>query len=358
MDMTPEQVLVYNYFIKYETLKEMTKIAFSGSTAEEVNIYLDLTRMMDNLYNPNVRINYPLNIAATLINLCAHMRTYYRQYHSVETNFFMIYSDMTTDYNRNLVPEYGNQLRDRIEANKVTTDAINIALSALEVLVPYLPNIYLRKDIHEPAVVIYDTILKEQQAGNTNPNIILTKEPLVYQVVAMLPDTVIFRDYKHTNQFEVVTHDSVIWSYLFATNRRKLLDDPAVLAKINLISPELLGAFITLTNLPSRSIKSIMDSRKAINTLSRLISQGQIYTGYVNDTNYLYSCIFNGLTKVSLEMFLLRYNAIDLLSNYLYYATTPYANHTEYRQDLHDPEAVQEINNQYFTNTAMDLNRL
>ena len=94
MERTPEQVLVYNYFPKYDVLKEMTMMAFSGSASNSVNIYLDITRMVANLYDPSVKIIYPLSIASTIINLCAHLRTYYDVYHNVDTTFFLIYSDM------------------------------------------------------------------------------------------------------------------------------------------------------------------------------------------------------------------------------------------------------------------------
>ena len=244
-------------------------------------------------------------------------------------------------------------------ANLVTTNAINIAMKALRELCPYLPGIYFKQDIHEPMAIIYDMIKYEEAVHqNNNPNIIITKDPLLYQIPAMVENTAIFRDNKHSKTFGVTTKSSAIISYLYDTDRRKVLEDPIMVNKISQISPELLGAFITLTNLPSRNVRSIFDVNKAINTLYKIISQGQILNGYVNDTNYLYSCVFNGLTKISLEMFVLRFKAIDLISNYLYYAQTPFASDKSYRIDLNDPEAVQAINNEYLKDTPIDLNRL
>ena len=358
MNYVPEQILVTNYFPKYQVLKQMTSIAFAGSTAEEVNIYLDITKMVSHLYSPFVRIEHPLSIASTIINLCAHLRSFYRSLYRVETKFFLIYSDMSNTYNCNLIPDYNKGNLDKIAVNQVTTNAINIAMKALGELCPFLPDIYYRKDIHEPMVVIYDTIKKEEAIGNTNPNIIITKEPLAFQLPAMLPNTAIFIDDKPSESFLVVTHNTTIASYLYATGRRQTLQQPDILGKLSLISPEKLGTLITLTNLPSRGVRSIFDINKAINTLYRLNSTGQIPDGYIHDTNYLYSCIFNGLTKVSLEMFVLRFRAIDLIANHLYYITTPFANHVDYKQDLNDPEAVQAINNDYFKDTPIDLNRL
>lgn len=355
---TPEQVLVSNYFAKYPVLKQMTAIAFTGSTAEEVNIYMDITKMVSHLYNPYVSIQHPLSIAAAILNLCAHLRTFYRTFYHVESTFFLVYSNMSNTYNCNLIPDYNKANLDKMEANIVTTNAINIAMGALKELCPYLPNIYYREDIHEPMVVIYDTIKKEELSGNINPNIIITKESLAFQLPAMVPNTAIFIDDKPSESFQVVTHDNVIASYLYATGRRQILEQPETLKKLALISPEKLGALITLTNLPSRGVKSIFDINKAINTLYRLNSNGQLPDGYINNTNYLYSCIFNGLTKISLEMFVLRFRAIDLIANHLYFMTTPFANHVEYKQDLNDPEAVQAINNDYFKDTPIDLNRL
>ena len=252
MSYTPEQILVTNYFPKYQVLKQMTAIAFSGSTAEEVNIYLDITKMVSHLYNPFVRIEHPLSVAATILNLCAHLRSFYRTYYSVESTFFLIYSDMSNTYNCNLIPDYNKSNLDKMTANQVTMNAINIAMKGLEQLCPFLPNIYYRKDIHEPMVVIYDTIKKEEATGNMNPNIIITKEPLAFQIPAMVPNTAIFIDDKPSESFMVVTHDNVIPSYLYITGRRQILEQPETLTKLSLISPEKLGALITLTNLPCR----------------------------------------------------------------------------------------------------------
>lgn len=355
---TPEQVLVTNYFAKYPVLKEMTAIAFSGSSAEEVNIYLDITKMVSHLYNPYVSIQHPLSIASTILNLCAHLRSYYRTFYRVDSTFFLIYSDMSNMYNCNLIPDYNKSYLDKIAANPVTTNAIKIAMGALKELCPYLPGIYYREDIHEPMVVIYDTIKQEEVIGNCNPNIVITKEPLAFQLPAMLPNTAIFIDDKQSESFMVVTHENAIPSYLYATGRRQALSQQDTVSKLTLISPEKLGVLITLTNLPSRGVRSIFDINKAINTLYGLNSNGQIPDGYVNDINYLYSRIFNGLSKISLEMFVLRFRAIDLIANHLYFMTTPFANHVEYKQDLNDPEAVQAINNDYFKDTPIDLNRL
>ena len=358
MERTPEQVLVYGYFPKYDVLKEMTMMAFSGSTAESVNIYIDITRMVANLYGPSVKILHPLSIASTILNLCAHLRTYYDVFHKVDTKFFLVYSDMSNEYNSRLIPEYNMGALKRAEANIVTTNAISIAMNALKELVPYLPGIYFKQDIHEPMAVIYDMIKYESSMGNNEPNIIITKDPLVYQVPAMLDNTAIFRDNKYSGTFSSVTKNNVIVGYLHDTDRRKSLEDPNFMAKVSQISPELLGTIITLTNVPSRNVKSLQDINKAVNTLYRIISQGQILNGYVNDTNYLYSCIFNGLSKVGLETFVLRYKAIDLISNWLYYIQTPYSKDRSYRIDLNDPETVQAINNEYFKDTPIDLNRL
>lgn len=358
MERTPEQVLVYNYFPKYNILKEMTMAAFAGSTAEAVNIYIDITRMVANLYDPGVKILHPLSIASTILNLCAHLRTYYDEFHKVDTKFFLVYSNLSNTYNCNLIPDYNRAHFERVESDKVTSNAIAIAMNALKELVPYIPGIYYKEDIYEAMAIIYDMIHYESSMGNNDPNIIITKDPLVYQVPAMLDNTVIFRDNKFSGTFSVIAKQNAIVGYLYDTDRRKTITDPKNIEKISHISSELLGTLITLTNLPSRGVKSLFDINKAITTLDKIISQGQILNGYVNDTNYLYSCIFNGLSKVSLEMFILRYKAIDIISNWLHYCQTPYAMDRSYKIDLNDPEAVQAINNEYFKDTPIDLNRL
>lgn len=332
--------------------------AFSGSTAEEVNIYLDLTDMTSKLYSPYVSIQKPLEIAASILNLCAHFRDYYIRFHNVWSKFFLIFSGMSNTYNCNLIPGYNQAYLDKLQANLPHTNAIAISMDMLKLICPYLPDIFYREDVYEPSVVIYNTILDQQTDGNSNPNIIITREPLAYQLPAMLPNTAIFKDDKKSETFSTITNQTVFVHYLYDTGRIALSNDLEIQAKLAHISPELLGTFITLTNLPSRGVKSLMSVNKAINTLLGIIDRGIIPNAYVNNISYLYDSIFNGLSKVSIDMFALRFRAIDLIAGYQYYINTPFALNTEYKQNLNDPQAVQEINNTYFKDTPIDLNRL
>lgn len=358
MMTTPTSIFVTKYYPKFVTLKEMTMEAFSGSTADEVNIYLDLTDMTSKLYSPYVSIQKPLEIAAAILNLCAHFRDYYTRFHSVWPKFFLIFSGMGNTYNCNLVPGYNQAYMDKLQANLPHTNAIAISMDMLKMICPYLPDIFYREDIYEPTVVIYNTILDQHVDGNNAPNIIITREPLAYQLPASLPDTAIFKDDKKLETYATITQQSVFMHYLYDTGRIAIANDPNIQAKLARINPELLGTFITLTNLPSRGVKSLMSVNKTINTLLGIIDRGIIPNAYVNNIPYLYSSIFNGLSKVSLDMFTLRFRAIDLIAGYQYYINTPFALNSEYKQNLNDPQAIQEINNTYFKDTPIDLNRL
>lgn len=358
---TPSQVLVYRYFPKFKTLEQMTLAAFSGSNATEVNVYIDVTKMVTSLYSPFVSINYPLDIAATLINLCAHMRSYYRQNHSVETNFFLVYSTMMNDYNCNLIQGYNQMNLEKKEANCVTTDAINISMTVLEELCLYLPYIYFKKDIYEPSVIIYNLIQKESTFNNNNPNIIITNDPLCYQVTCHVKDTFVFIDDKRNESWHIVGHDNAIFSHFTSktgTGKSKLKEDAEMYHHCNCINPELLGLLTTISNLPSRGVRSIFGSTKAIRTIYGLIERGELENRYSYNIQYLYDAIFKRSQRISLESFTMRFEAIDLLQNFLYYKNTPFAEDITYHNNLEDPEAVQAINNRYFTNTPIDLNRL
>lgn len=356
--MTLEHILISGYFPKYPTLKELTLDAFAGSTATEVNIYIDITDMVSKLYRPDVRIEKPLSITATVLNLCAHLRTYYRQYHQVETTFFLVFSDMRSNtYNCNLVPNYNKKHIDKMEANVSHTDAVIMAMKMLLILCPHLPGIYFKYDIYEASVVIYDLILRAEAGGNINPNIVITKEPLAYQLPAMHKNTVIFIDDKKNERFSVIKTQTALQLYLIDTGRTAIFNNTKIIDKVCAINPELLGVFITLTNLPSRSIGSIMSINRAINTLYGLIDKGILENSYIFNTEYLYNSIFNGLSTVSLEMFTLRFNAIDLVAQHMYYMNTPMCGNIN-MEDIDDPEGVQTINNTYFKDTPIDLNRL
>lgn len=354
-----EQVLVYNNFMTMEVLRNLTVQAYEGSKDNTLNIYIDMYRMIMDLYQPNLEVKTMSIITSTMINLCAHLRSYYRSRHRVETNIFLVYSNISTTYNKTFYPGYNAANDIKVKSNAKMTDTVEFNIRLLEILCPYLPDIHFVRGAYEPSVIILDLIYKEEASGNIYPNLVFSRDDIALQLPACHPNTTIFLNSKRTGMMMYANKSNAIWTYLSKTGRNKLLENQAFLDKISNMDTSLLGLIIALTNLPGRSIKSEYDINKAINIVYSAITRKSIFNGRMANPLDIYNGLFIGQEcKISADTFAFRYKAVDLLTAHQEYMFTHYAKDISYKSNLSDVETVQAINNKYFYENPLDLNRL
>lgn len=354
-----EQVMVYNNFITHKVLRELTENAFKGSTADTLNIYIDMYKMMIDLYEPQLEIKNTTIITSTMVNLCAHLRSYFWNHHRVNTNIFLVYSNMSDKYSKTYYPNYnsGNDLK--ISTNDRITGLINDNANLLEILCPYLPDIYFVRGIHEPAAIILDLIFKEEATGNLSPNLVFTRDDIAMQIPACNPNTTIYLNSKRTGVSLYSNFTNAIPIYLLKTGRKRLLENQGFVDKISCMSSQHIGTLIALTNLPSRNVKSEYDINKAINILYSAITRKSIINSYMSNPLDIYNGLFVGEeSKLSPNSFEFRYKAVDLMSIYRNYLYSPQSKDVSYKVNLDDSNTVKAINNEYFKDNPLDLNRL
>lgn len=350
----------YDNYFKYDVLKRLTLTALGNDKRNTANIYIDLYKMFLSLYGRGLAIGGDKKVLSSLvINLCAHIRGFYK-YYNINTNFFLVYSDISTGFNVSYYPEYNKNNQYRMSVDFKTADLINVNIGLLDVLVPYLPNIYLVKGTVEPAVIIYDLIQKERILHrNNSPNIIFSKDPMVYQVPSLDKDTYIFRNNKKLGLEYVTGYENVYFGYLSLDSKRAhTISVPALRDKLLFISPELLGLLISITNLPSRYIKSMVDLPKAINYIFGAVYRQAIVNGYNSDINLLYNEIFDqngGIYKISKEEFELRFRSIDLYHQVVEYQQTAASKDESYYTNLMDKDMINYINNNDYKDCPLDL---
>lgn len=364
--MVSIEQLIVSYYIKNERLMALTKAAFENTpyaNCNDVNIYIDMANITKSFYNQGVTIGDYASVTSGIINLCAHMRAFYRRYCGVNTKIFIIYSDMTKNYlHSTFYPGYYEKYLSMLSSNGKITDMVNQNLGLLETLCPYLHGIYFINTIEEFAVKTLDVIYREEANGNRNPNIILTKDLYAYQLPSIRKDTVIFRPKKSNGVDEswLVNNNCVLQSFI--ANSRKLKEDNSAnkaLAKSYSLNPELLSLVMTLTNLPARGITSVWNINTAINKLLVITSDNSIINGYNADMNEVYYALLNKESKfpIGCQTLIHRFKAIDLKFNQMCYMDNPESK-LSYIIDLHNPEEVRAINNQWFKNCPLDLERL
>lgn len=359
MARNAEQVLVYNNFMTMDVLRQLTMQAYAGSDANTLNIYIDMYKMMMDLYEPNLEIKESSIITSTIVNLCAHLRSYYRTRHRVETTIFLVYSDMSSPYNKTFYPGYNASNDAKVKSNPRITEIIEFNMELLETLCPYLPDIHFIRGVYEPSVIILDLIYGEELVGNTAPNLVFSRDNTAIQLPANHSNTTIFFNSKRTGTMEYANKDNALSIYVARSGRKRLLEMPAFVDKINAIDSSLLGVLIALTNLPSRVVKSEYDINKAINILYSAVTKNTIPNSRMSNPVNMYNGLFVGQeSKMSVDSFIFRYKAVDIISAHMEYMFSPYAKDRPYKSNLVDVEALQAINNTYFYNNPLDLNRL
>lgn len=351
MKMSVEQLMYANY-IKYDNLKNLTSGAFPQSNSDMVNVYIDMNSLTRSLYkfnNSTIQIeNYPI-LTHSIINLCAHIRGYYLTRHRVGTNIFIIYSKNCPDFSKQFYTTYNAKNEAMIKSNGFITNLIDSNNELLTVLCPFIKDIYFIQDTFETGVVIYDLITKQH---NGFPNILLTKDVYLYQLPTLIPETVIFRPFKKNKEdlsWRVNNLDA-IGAYIKYTRNDSRYD-------VRDIHSSLLSLLMALTNLPERNIKAVFNIQKGLDVIRNGIENKKILNGYNTDIRPLLQDLNStrGINSTSLEF---RFKALDIVYQHSIYMNTTNAQvNTIPLVNLHDPDSVKQINNEFFGGT-LDVDNL
>lgn len=346
-----DQILGTNY-IRYDRLFEMVVSAFKGSSANTINIYIDLYSILKPLYNNEIyNIEDYTKVTSNVINICAHYREFFRTRGKVESRFFIVYSKNVPYVNNQFYPNYNAKNNHSFNSNKMIDDMINNNISLLETLCPYLPDIHFIKGSFESSVIIYDLICRNELIDNT-PHVILTKDTFAYQLIPIRDNILVFRPKKSkgTDLSYYVDKNNLLSTYF--TERKVKLED-----KYRIVMPGLLSLIMALSSVPERDIKLLCNIKTTMNMVINAIRENKINNGYNADISTVWSALDTTKIKLSQPSFESRFKAIDIVFQQLVFMNTPEAKDIKI-SNLYDPETVKQINNQYFINNPLDLNRL
>lgn len=357
--------ILYNNYISYDTLFAMTKFAFAGSNAESVDVYIDMNSLLRKLYAiQDISIEDYSSITSSIINLCAHMRSYFWTRHRTYSRFFIVYSRNNpfkgSVYNSmNLAQDATNRITSVIEQN----------IELLSSLCPYLGDIFFFDGgDNETAVVIHHLIQNcpSPDRSGEHPVIILTKDTIDYQLVAFNSRTFIYRPHKaydKDNKIMIddswaVTKSCFYKAYKYDSFRKMKSDALDTLA----LSPQLIGIIMAISGLKSRSIRSIIDIPRTVNLIKEASANSNIVNGYNSDIGFLLrkNNLCKGLSEEHILEIINNYSQIDLINNYTIFSLASIASKTLLNSYINknDPDEVRHINNVYFEHNPLDLNRL
>ena len=343
------RVINANY-VKYDALKKLIIENFKGSNINTMFIYIDMYSICKSLYNDNVVIEDYTILTSNIINMCAHYRDFFRRM-NVDTAFFIINSQNHPHMNTQLVSNYNDKVYNDFIVNAQMSDMIKQNNELLEIICPYLPDICFINRTSEVSVIACD-IMRKYDMNDNFAHMVISKDPYTWQLVTTKPNTVILRPKKK---------DGVDISYMI--NRGNVMQHYYTLRKIKqqstLISPELLTVILAATSLPERNIKSMVSASKVIQALNSLIIDKRIINGYNSDPIFIYTELQNmGISKISPYIASARFKAIDVACQQIAYMNTIEALYSTEILNLTDPNGVKEINEKFFKDNPLDLNRL
>lgn len=347
-DKTPIENILYGQFIKYTALRNLVALEFSQSDAEEVNVYIDLHQMLLPVFRC-LRIQDYNIISSAVINYCAHIRAYFRTRHRVESNIILVFSYNTSSNNTRFCAEYNSHYKLRMQSNDKIMEAVDYNLDILKILCPYLPDVYLKIGTVEPSVIIHD--LATNVFNNGNPNIVISASHYAYQLPAYTPNTVVFRK-------KITAKEDTSYSYNFINAINAYIYETRNLQVEYVLNTKMISLVMVLSGLPKRNIKSLFDIGKTLGIVSNMpescLGDPELMYSFIND--YLKS----SKSKSSLDYseFYNRYKAIDLLYQHKMYGLLPESKEMSFLQRFQDPETLKAINDKYFKNVPLDLQRL
>lgn len=373
--------LLFGCYVKYDKLSQLIYNEFGNKPEGDcthVNIFIDLYSIMRSIcFREDFKVDPGMeySLASRAINMAAHYREYFRTRHQCTTNIYIISSFNMNDNTTRILSEYKSKIYLSRENGSYNYFVENIKV--LNSLVPYLPGIYFRHyDYNNTSAAMMDIMNYNVEHGNTNPNIVITKDVVTYQLVnfdkaltiCIRPKKTVYQDINGSNISEdssySINKDTLMYTY----GREKTMntkDSDIVrkrLEKISQLSPELLSAFLTFTGIGEYNLASITRFPTTLNDFYKIFVEEQfLLNKYNNDIEYLIKMI-QGVSSgqkanINPKYVLTRFSLLDLYSNYY---SLVYNNIERYVavEDLYQPDMVKDINNQFFTSCPLDLNVL
>ena len=355
--------ILYGSFIRYDRMYEMTKYAFYGKTdSNSVNIFIDIYSILKSLYTrgSNIEIKDSYAIASCLINLGIHTRAYFDTRHHVNSKVYLIYGGARPRESFVNYYKYNDKNMLMEDSNYGMKNLIMDNLQVMKILCPYLFDIFCIVDIENEFSVITSSIIDDicKSEENKIPNIIYSKDSLSYQLVAFKPYTFLYRPKKRNNDDVswVVTKTTLYDAYRYGElGIKKEIECP--------LDVKMFSIYQAISGVKSRGIGSIKNANTTIGILVNAISQNVFLNGY-NAHSIFYSNpnpferIFGDENIISKDI-TNRFAAIDLPYQTMVYKYSPvYRSVPNDLMNLYDPQEVRNINDKYFQNYPLDLNRV
>lgn len=358
--------ILYGSYIRYDRMYEMTKFALYGATdVNHINVYIDCYSILRSLYTRGGEINRrdSYAIASCLINLAIHIRAYFETRHNIMSKVYLIYGRARP--RQAIVNHYSYNQKNMFmeDSNALLTSLIFDNLEVMKILCPYLHDIFCIVDMENEFSVIASAIIDNISINDKSPHVIYSKDVLAYQLVAFKPRTCLYRPKKSNknNSREdnswVVTKSTLYNAYRYGELGLKK-ERPTVL------DVKMFSIFQAISGVKTRNLNSITNANTTIAILEEATGLNTFANGYnANSIFYLepnpFTLISRFQDEVKAAEITNRFAAIDLpYQTSLYKASINYMELEKSIINLYNPQEIRNINDRYFTEYPLDLNRV
>jgi len=352
MNAVSLKAILFSKFIKYDTLNTIIGKSFCDRIPGDIiNVYIDMYQFLISLYQVPYTSTSPFTIASTMINLAIHFRNFFRK-HGKYANIFIVYSPTISAHNTQYCPEW-NSYNTNTVANKPTvTQEIIDNVSMMDILIPYLPDIYFRTGTFEVCTIIGDMIQRFSQKGFAPYNIVVSTSRYAYQLPAYMPNTFLLvkkksmKDEDNRDKSYLVSSDThLISSYIRAIGKKSDVE----------LDKNAITAAMILLGIPKRNISSLISTK---NFISLIQTMQDTYT--LPTIENIISCMIqsNIYGDISSTTLINRYKCIDLGYQMSLYNTMPESKITSYLNQLQDIGELNNINQKYFADDPLSLDLL
>lgn len=176
--------------IKYKVLDEI--IPRVPRSFHTINFHIDLNSLLRIILAPTVSVTssqpaQKVSLASSIINIVAHYREYYYRQGKL-TKFYLYYNDRVPSVPSELLPEYGEKYFAKLSGNSPEfmgkINYINDNLDKVEEVIQYVQNVYILRDISTVDGFAFAHYTMQKNESKQEGNIILTKDPIWYQLLS------------------------------------------------------------------------------------------------------------------------------------------------------------------------------
>ncbi len=349
--------LISGSFIRYEVLYSLIMNSYRGSNCTEINLFIDLNSATKQLYsidNWSYRRRNRYEMAATIINMCAHYREFFRRL-GVKTNIYLIYGLNCPKINENLVKDYNGKFINAYIKKKDINELIAENLKIVEYISQNIPGVYFFNcGMNEVSAMIHHLINTLRRPDVEN--IIISKDILMLQLIPEFNVRVLrplkMKQNGNTVDGSFITDNNNLWEQFCVKYRKVSIPDIP-------IGTNFISNVLAMSRVPERGLYA----KLSISNVFKIIGLGLSNRYINNETLYTQSSINTVLEALDIDCnkdeLDLRYRAISAHYQAAYVLLNENPEFKRLRLvDLQNINELRMIVSQYFSDIPIDLDKL